>query len=97
MCAMTPITDDQVLSVMTGLEAREKRAMKRLAAATSDLPAQPGDATARVLIFHGGPVAQRRRRLVPADVIPLAAERTAQAARKTVHGRFISIVPIPVA
>lgn len=97
---MTPITDDQVLSLMKRLEAREKRAMKRLAAATSDLPTQSGSATARVLAFQCGSVAQGIRPLVPADVIPRAVsteERTAQAARKTVHGRFISNVPTLVA
>ena len=93
MCAMTPITDDQVLSLMKGLEAREKRAMKRLVAASDDMSNAPGRATARVLAFDGGAVKQRIHRLTPADVIPLATEKKAQAERKTIHGRFIALVP----
>ncbi len=93
MFAMTSITNDQVLSLMKGLEAREKRAMKRLVAASDILASHPGRATAEVLAFEGGAVTQSVRRLVPADVIPLAVEQKAKAARKTIHGRFIELVP----
>lgn len=95
MFAMTPITNDQVLSLMKGLEAREKRAMKRLVAASDDLANHPGRATAQVFAFEGSTVTQSVRRLVPADVIPLAVEQKAKAARKTIHGRFVALVPNP--
>jgi len=90
---MKPITDDQILSLMKGLEAREKRAMKCLAAATVDPSAHSGQATARVFAFKAGPMAQSMRRLIPADIIPLGAERAAKNDHKTIHGRFISLVP----
>ncbi|MBT8459496.1 MAG: hypothetical protein KJN60_07510 [Boseongicola sp.] len=94
---MTPVTEDQVLSLMKGLEAREKRAMKRLVAASDDLSSYPGRATARVFAFEGAAAKQSVRRLVPADIIPLAQEQKAQAAQKTIHGRFVALVPKPSA
>ena len=93
MFAMTPVTDDQVLSLMKGLKVREKRAMKRLVAASDILADHPRHATAKVFAFVGGSPAQGIRRLIPADVISLAQGRAAQADRKTIHDRFLTCAP----
>ena len=90
---MTPVTDDRVQSIMRGLEAREQRAMKRLVESADDLSNLPGRATARVLAFESGPEKKTMRRLVPANVIPFAEQKRTQAERKTIHGRFMALVP----
>lgn len=89
---MTPITEDQVLTLMKGLETREKRAMKRLSDAVSGQKRFSGQATARILSF-GQPASPALKKLVSADVIALDKERSAQAARRTQDGRLLFAVP----
>ncbi len=96
MIAMTPITEDQVVSLMKGLEAREKRAMKRLSDAISDRAAQSGQATARVLLFKGCSAVRAIRPRTAAEILPIAKERAEKAARKTVQRRLLSLVPSPI-
>ena len=90
---MTPITEDHVLSLMKGLEAREKRAMKRLSKAVAEPVSHSGQATARILSFDAVDVARSVRRLVPADVVPLARSRAQRASHKAMPGRFLCLVP----
>ncbi|MDD9921869.1 MAG: hypothetical protein OXQ92_06265 [Boseongicola sp.] len=87
--AMTPITEDQVLSLMKGLEARERAAMKNL---KGKVPASAagGSSTARILPIEAKPV----RRLVSeeqtrGDVVALENARQKRRERRTIHGQFI--------
>ncbi len=89
---MKPITEDQVSSLMEGLETREKRAMKRLSDAVSNSSRHSGRATARILKF-GRPASSSFKKLVSADVIALSKERAEKAAKSTAHGRFLYLVP----
>ncbi len=48
---MTPITEDQVLSLMKGVEDREKRALKKLSEKHADAKSGAARMTARIFSF----------------------------------------------
>jgi hypothetical protein len=86
---MTPITEDHVLSLMKGLEVREKNALKRLSDCQAPTGADGGGVTARLFSFsrsmspHPEPQANGGR------LVALEAVRAARRARRSVQGRFL--------
>ena len=84
---MTPITEDQVLSLIKGVEVREKDALKRLA---RSVQRQDGDGqmTARVLEYT--PIETDNRDLPNSSAHPVALDtvRAARKARRAVQGYF---------
>lgn len=96
---MTPITEDQVLSLMKGLEVREKRAVERLSHAVSEAKSaresDSGQTTARILSFKAASEVRSVQPRLAAEIIPMAKKRPVSAERASVRGRFLSLVPGP--
>ena len=93
---MNPITEDQVVSLMDGLAAREKVALSRLQKATK-AHAQAlkletdGSMTARILAFGRNEATTSCRTIhrLASDVIPFQAVRSENRDRRTVEGVFV--------
>ncbi|MXQ09391.1 hypothetical protein GQ651_16210 [Alphaproteobacteria bacterium GH1-50] len=88
---MTPVTEDQVQSLMDGLERREKAALRALAASTETMPAAGGRMTARVLGFARAATQPQTSRAItgPSEPVTLAAERAKRQRRRTSKGFFL--------
>jgi hypothetical protein len=84
---MKPITEDQVLSLMKGVEAREKSARRRLSNSVQHLESG-GQMTARVLKYT--PIETDDRELPSSCAHPVALDkvRAARKARRAVQGYF---------
>ncbi len=86
---MKPVTEDQVRSLLDGLEKREKEALRALAADAETLPMSGGRMTAKVLRFgstsgRGAPEAETGG----FDVVPLYPLRAKARRRRTSKGVF---------
>ena len=88
---MTPVTEDQVQSLLDGLERREKAALRALAASTDAMPAAGGRMTARVLRFARATSQARTVTEAPeaTEPVALAAERVKRQRRRTSKGFFL--------
>ncbi len=84
---MTPITEDQVLSLMKGLETREKNALKRLARSV-DHPDTGGRMTARVLKYTSAEAGEPKVHENNAKPVALDQVRTARKVGRTLQGQF---------
>ncbi len=84
---MTPITEDQVVCLMKGLEAREKKALKRITR-TFNHKVSSGQMTARVLKYVPSEASNRTPRGSEAHPIRLDEARAARKARRAVQGFF---------
>lgn len=85
---MSPITEDQVLSLMKGLEDRERAAMKKLGGKVPS-SSEGGRTTARVLEFSIPDSQGNESDEQCADVVELNAVREARRETRTLHGHFV--------
>ena len=86
---MKPVTEDQVQTLLAGLERREKEALKTLAEETDTYPLAGGRVTARVLRFtKSRPNIAEYRDVIGDDVVPFEAQRVARRSRRTSKGLF---------
>ncbi|NNJ68601.1 MAG: hypothetical protein HKP54_11255 [Boseongicola sp.] len=85
---MTPHSDEQVLCLSKGLQARERTAMKRLIAAADVMAHDPDHTADRVVVFKNSRPANSVRRVAPADIISLDVGRTQRAERNTGQSRL---------
>jgi len=84
---MKPITEDQVVCLMKGIEAREKNAPKRI----GDIVRRQdnsGQMTARVLRYTPSETEYRARCEAVAQPVKLDEARDARKARRAVQGFF---------
>jgi len=84
---MKPITEDQVLSLMKGLESREKNALKCLKHPV-ERQDTGGRMTARILSYTRAETENRAAHDDDAKPVALDDVRAAQKARRTTQGQF---------
>ena len=87
---MTPITEDHVVKIMKGLQAREKDALKRLAHKAEKLDVG-GRMTACVLDYKRAESEDRPLDQYKGGPISLDEARAARKARRAVRGYFFYI------
>ena len=84
---MTPITEDQVVCLMKGIKAREKKARKRIKRTVKHQDSG-GRMTARVINYPPSETRDRTSRESEAHPINLDEARAARKARRAVQGFF---------
>ncbi|MGI9390195.1 MAG: hypothetical protein ACR2O1_09085 [Boseongicola sp.] len=84
---MTPITEDQVICLMKGLEEREKKTLKRLEKAARNQNGG-GQMTARILNYTSAETEDRNPRKNKCVPVALDEARAARKERRAVQGYF---------
>lgn len=85
---MKTITEDQVLSLMEGLRARERDALRDLARAVDAGALKPAG-SAKIFDFARGTRRAHGQQKASGEVVSLAASRAARNARATSRGVFV--------
>lgn len=86
---MKPVTEDQVQSLLDGLEKREKEALRALAADAETMPMSGGRVTAKVLRFaSGSDLGSLDSAGVDFGIVPLDVHRAKTRRRRTSKGLF---------
>ena len=83
---MKPVTEDQVQALLSGLEQREKEALRLLANKTSEAKTASGRLTAKVLPL--GKRSADKSSPLPNDVVELAEKRNDRRHRVRSKGFF---------
>lgn len=84
---MTPITEDQVICLMKGLEEREQKTLKRLEN-TAKRQDRGGQMTARILNYTNADTENQNPRTNESAPVALNEARNARKARRAEHGYF---------
>lgn len=83
---MTPVTEDQVQALLSGLEKREKEALRALTEKASDMTQEPGRMTAKILKLRVQAEASSPQE--DGSVVALARARKERRRRVTSKGFF---------
>ena len=84
---MKPVTEDQVQKLLSGLEAREKEALRVLSEKTGETKEPAGRMTARVFGFRSSSVSPSAAEV--ADVVDMLPRRADRLRRATSAGVFL--------